>query len=251
MSVSDRRRDRRLLVIAAVCLAGVSVGGVRAFTDRGGTEPAPPAVPVPAPPAAGAVAGTDPSGSTVTTPAAAGPSSREWGVPTGYVRTRAGARAAAVGWVSALGPLMDMGPIARNDTLTALLSERAAAETIEEFRGERERYIAEFAVDPSEAMWLESPLTVNVDRFDVSTSTVRVWSQLLVGLDGERVAVIWRTHTVTVMWERGDWRIDDVSRTPGPTPTPMDGELPSPAAEFDDATDWVPAVVAGSSVEGD
>lgn len=244
---SVRRRDRRVLLLAAVVVAGAVLVGVRTITNRETPDAAAPPVPVRPPPDPVAAS----SGPATAAPVPAGPVAEDWGVPIGYVSTPAGARAAAVGWVSSLGTLMEMGPIARADTLRALLTEQAAAETIGEFRGERDRYVEEFAADPSEAMWLESPLTVNVDAFDESVSTVRVWSQLIVGIDGERVAVLWRTHTVTLVWERDDWRVDDVTRVPGPTPITIDGELPTPASEFTDPAQWTPAVLAGSDIDGE
>ena len=72
--------------------------------------------------------------------AVAAPTAATFGVPVGYPQSPAGVRAAAVTWVSSLGELLQMGPIARNDTLRALLSQRAFGETVEEFRAERDRF---------------------------------------------------------------------------------------------------------------
>ena len=58
------------------------------------------------------------------------------------------------------------------------------------------------------------------------------------------VEAIWRTHRVALVWERDDWRIDDVAITEGPTPVPNDVALPSPASEFVTVDGWEPAVFA-------
>jgi hypothetical protein len=60
--------------------------------------------------------------------------------------------------------------------------------------------------------------------------------------------MLWRTHTVTLLWEEGSWRVDDVTRRDGPTPVLAAMELPSPGAEFDPVIGWTAAVLAGTSV---
>ena len=62
--------------------------------------------------------------------------------------------------------------------------------------------------------------------------------------------VMWRTHTVRLVWEDNDWKVDDVTQTEGPTPQTMPENMPSSGAEFEALTTWTPAVLAGSSVEG-
>ena len=60
--------------------------------------------------------------------------------------------------------------------------------------------------------------------------------------------MLWRTHTVTLVWEDEAWRVDDVVRRDGPTPVLAAMELPSTGAEFDPVIGWTPAVLAGTSV---
>ena len=117
-----------------------------------------------------ASSGLDPGG---TGGAAAGPADDEWGVPVGYRNGEPGARAAAVGWVAALGPLMRMGPVATGDTLRALMSDQAATDTIATFRDERSRFARQFGADPANAIWVESPLQVDVVEITDGSATVR------------------------------------------------------------------------------
>jgi len=174
-----------------------------------------------------------------------GPYGTEWGVPSGYVRTPHGAEAAAVGWVSSLGELMRMGPIARSDTLHRLLSTRIARETLDDFNAERDRFIKTFGVDPAVGMWRESPLATEVVSASESQVIVRVWAQVTIGSD-DRVEVLWRTHTVTMIWQGDDWRVDDVTRVQGPTPAMSPGALPSTPGDLDDLAEWTPAVLVGA-----
>ena len=94
---------------------------------------------------------------------------------------RPGVRAAAVTWVSSLGELLQMGPIARDETLRALLSRRAFDETVEEFRAERDRFSAQFGRDVSQAVWRDAPLTVQIVSAESTRAVVEVWSVLLFG----------------------------------------------------------------------
>ncbi len=166
------------------------------------------------------------------------------------LRGEPGARAAAVGWVAVLGRLLASGPIATGELLGELLTEEAAAETADGFRRERQRFIEQFGVDPSQALWVESPLTVHVAELSGDRATVLVWSQLIAGSpEATTVDAVYRTHTVSLLWERDRWRVDDVSRREGPTPMVAAGELPSPGEHFAVVAAWTPAVLAGVPVE--
>lgn len=247
---------RRGVWVVAVCagVAAVSWAPRLRADDSGDGDVAPP-VPVSTPTGASSPAGAGvevEDGLMVAVPAeqvSVGPYGQEWGVPKGYLGTVAGAQAAAVGWVSSLGDLMAMGPIARSDTLRELLSSRIADETVAEFKAERERFIETFGRDPSTALWRESPLAVTVPEASDQRTVVRVWAELLMGTS-ERVEVLWRTHTVTLVWERDDWRVDDVSRVEGPTPAASTGAMPSPGSEFAAVEEWTPAVLVGAPSGG-
>lgn len=180
--------------------------------------------------------------------AVASPTSTSWGVPVGYPQSPAGARAAAVGWVAALGDLMEMGPIARQDTLAALMSTRALGDTSDSFRSERDRFNTEFGREPSQLVWLDAPLSVAISSAEHDRAVVEVWSALHFGTVTERIEVLWRTHTITLVWERASWRVDDVDRREGPTPVAVSNVLPSHGSEFVEVTGWRPAVLAGTSV---
>jgi hypothetical protein len=239
------QRDRRVMLLAAVPLAAAAVVPLRLLTSTDGdASPSP----VPVRPV-GDVTETTSAGSTVVS---AGPTGEQWGVPSGYQQSPAGVRAAAVGWVASFGSLLQMGPIALSDSVYELMSERAGAETLGAFKQERQRFIDSFGIDPLEGLWLDAPLTVDLIDYSPDRATVEVWSQLLMGSPLADVSVVYRTQTVTLLWERGDWRVDDVTRQPGPTPTMVDGELPSPGAEFTDPIgEWLPAVAAGTATEDD
>jgi hypothetical protein len=245
--MSSRERRPTVAVVAAVAaVAAVGWVAVSHLVGDGSSAAQRTSVAVPV---VTSVPSSSPRGATEQV--TAGPDGDSSGVPTGYVDTAAGARAAAVGWVSSLGTLVRLGPIATADALRAVTSARVAEATIDRFRTERDQFTNQFHADPSRAIWIESPLTVTVTDWSPAVATVRVWSQLVVGVGSEStVQVMWRTHTVRLVWEHGDWKVDDVTQTEGPTPQTMPENLPSSGAEFEAMSQWNPAVLAGSSVEG-
>jgi hypothetical protein len=237
-------RRRGCYVVLAVFVA-VSAGwvGFRALTGRHD--------PVERSTVAVRVAAESPAAAAATpASAAAGPKGDSSGIPVGYLHTEAGARAAAVGWVSSLGALIRLGPIAAQDAVRALTSKRVAESTIDKFRADRDRFADQFGADPANAIWIESPLAVHTVEWSPDRAVVAVWSQLVVGAPtGNTVQALWRTHTVTVVWEGDDWRVDDVTEVEGPTPDVAPGDLPVSGADFAPLAEWTPAVLAGSSVE--
>ena len=149
-------------------------------------------------------------------------------------------------WVSSTPTLMRLGPIALPEALRELLSQaRVAAGGIEEMVGDRMELLDRLGRDALRRVWIESPLQVTVDEYEPGRAVVRVWASLVTGdpHDGP-VEVLWRTHAVTVVWERDDWRIDAVAVGEGPTPVPVTAALPSPAADFAQVDQWWPAVQA-------
>jgi hypothetical protein len=98
-------------------------------------------------------------------------------------------------------------------------------------------------------VWIDAPLAVEIAEAAPERAVVDVWSALLFGTTTERVEVLWRTQAVTLVWERGSWRVDDVAGREGPTPVPAATALPSPGTEFGELAGWRPAVLAGTSTD--
>src|SRR5690349_5336382 len=102
------RRPRRPTLVAVAAVAEIAAVGWVAVTHLvGGRASAAQRTSV-AVPAVTSVPSSSPPDATAAT--VAGPDGDSSGVPTGYVDPPAGARAAAVGWVSSLGTLMRLGP---------------------------------------------------------------------------------------------------------------------------------------------
>ena len=151
-------------------------------------------------------------------------------------------------WVASFPTLMRMGPLRLSETLLTLMSERGASSGVDEVLSDYFALADEIGGDFSERVWVESPLQTDATLESPSTARVRVWAALITG-DAEAgpVEVLWRTHHITLVWERDDWRIDTVDVVEGPTPVAAQAALPSPPSEFRTVDAWIPAVFADTT----
>lgn len=177
-----------------------------------------------------------------------GPTRTVHGVPAGWRHDQAGARAAAISAVHLTGSIARAGFITRSDMIGEIAADRFAprlAKTSARQLDELMVQVGSAELTPSELIWDELPLTAKVTRSATDLPRVRVWSVLVVGAPGIGVPrQAWRTVTVDVAWERGDWRVAGWSAEPGPTPVVVD---PTDTASIDavrQVTGW--PVAAGS-----
>lgn len=170
------------------------------------------------------------------------------GVPVGYPQSERGAATAAANWVASFPTVVRMGPLRLDDTMSQLLSEERSASGTQEVVTDYFELFDELGPDFADRVWIESPLQVATTTITDSTAEVSVWAMLVTGdpADGP-VEVLWRTHHVSLVWERSDWRIDDVTISEGPTPVPTDTALPSSPSDFVEVDAWEPAVFADTT----
>ncbi len=145
-----------------------------------------------------------------------GPSEIVDGVPTGYTRDEAGARTAAVNFITAL----EQGGQARI-SIDAVTEHFVAAAPTDALNAVLES--ATNRPDIEATVMNSQPAIVNLTEFSEDAATVSVWS-MTVGqsdLDGEgKIGVLttWSTTTVGLVWEDGDWKARDWAFKTGPTP---------------------------------
>ncbi|MEM1334658.1 MAG: hypothetical protein AAGG08_14495 [Actinomycetota bacterium] len=237
------------LVGVAVLVAMFGVWAVRSFVldDETSMPRTRPSVTAPA----GADGrDSDPAGESVALPVVAAGDLA--GVPVGYPPSKRGATTAAVNWVASFPTFVRMGPLRLDDTMSQLLSAERSAAGSEEVVTDYFELFDELGPGFAERVWIESPLQVTTTSITATTAEVSVWAMLVTGdaVEGP-VEVLWRTHHVLLVWERDDWRIDDVMITEGPTPVPTAMALPSSPSEFVDVDGWEPAVFADTTTDGD
>jgi hypothetical protein len=142
--------------------------------------------------------------------------------PTRDTRTAAGAVAAAAAAVESLdgSALLDSVRIRRLVDLLATSDARdGLARAYEQGAVQARARLAADSV-PAPVVILRAALVgYRIDRFTPSAATVAVWR---VGIVGSGATVppqqSWRTETVSLVWERGAWKVASFASAPGPTP---------------------------------
>lgn len=195
-----------MYTFAAIAVVAAGSVGLRACNSSAtGPDPAVP-VSVDAPPVVSPV----------------GPAEVVDGVPHGWRHDAEGARAAALAAVSLTGEIATAGFITRSDIITSIATTgygRALASLSSSQLAELSVELGGVGRSPAELVWSEIPLTARFVSVDDHRAVVEVWAVLVVGVPGVGAPrQAWRTVTVEVAWERGDWRIDGWTTRPGPTP---------------------------------
>lgn len=171
------------------------------------------------------------------------------GVPQGWSHDGAGARAAAISAVRLTGDIARAGFISRDDMIETLATTRyrptLAADSAEQL-GEMTGELVDAGVTPATLVFSELPLTARVVSAGDTRCRVEVWSVLVVAVPGSGAPrQAWRTVTVDLAWEKGDWRIDGWTARPGPTPAlAMDAPIAS-VDELVEVAGWPSAAVGG------
>ncbi|MDQ6836844.1 MAG: hypothetical protein M3137_00510 [Actinomycetota bacterium] len=222
--------------LAAVCVAAIitlTLLGLRACANRSYRNT--PGVVTPSP------ARSNDKGSV-------GPTRTVHGVPAGWRHDQAGARAAAMSAVHLTGPIAKAGFITRSDMIGEIATGRFAptlAKSSVAQLGEFMVQVGSVELTPGDLIWDELPLTAMVTRPGADRERVQVWSVLVVGAPGVGVPrQAWRTVTVDVAWERGDWKVAGWLAEPGPTPVLADPTGTASIEAVREVTGW--PIAAGS-----
>ena len=168
----------------------------------------------------------------------AGPVAVEAGVPVGFAPTKDGAVAAALVYASASQRWLyfDDAEIAAAVAVlaTPAAGEALTAEVVAEIAMARDQ----LAVSSGRVWWLVRPLATRVEFFTEAAARVSVWTVTVLSATGVAVPQAeWLTVMVDLKWSEGDWRVDGVRSTPGPTPILSPKDEPWTADRFDDGLD--------------
>jgi hypothetical protein len=206
------------LAVLAALIIGAAVGRLSSPGDSGTSPPSAKALSRPAAPAAG-------------------PSRTVTGVGAGYARTRGGAVTALLNDSAVLGdPRTLLNPKRRTAVLKLIATDRYAAT----FKGRggaaldqaRQGLLGRGLAAGAQTIYLASPVAYRVLSFSPTRVVVRGWGVSVVGNDqGLAPRASWATTTTQAVWQDGDWKIDTVRSTDGPTPA-LAGQSPSTAAVF-------------------
>jgi hypothetical protein len=225
------QRSRRGWVLAAVVAVAALLAGVTAtrFLGSGDRGSASVAVDPDAP-------------STVARPAppvdAAGPTVERAGLDVGFSRDEPGAVAAAVTHATAAQRWLYFSDEEIRDAVAEIATPVAAPRMADEIVLDVSTAREQLSASPGRVWWLVRPLAWRSDRFDADEARVSVWVVTI--LSAAEVATPqaeYATVTLDVAWVDGDWRIDAVRDTPGPTPMTGPHDQPWDAVPFDEALD--------------
>lgn len=196
-----------LLGAAVLFLVGVAVG------SAGNAGPAPASRPPPEGPHEDPDEGRGP-----------GPSRIEAGVPVGYERTEAGAVAAAANYVVALGGVLLLDPSGRVDAFGAVALPEARND-LEKLASGIDLVVEQLDLEAIRSepgfVFRTLPAGYRLEAYDHDIAVVEVWANGVFVAAGRqpRIPSAWRTTTVRLRWQDGDWRITGLEGEDGPVPT--------------------------------
>lgn len=228
MSRQPSPLSRRTVIIAAIAVI-VLVAGVLLVRMTGDDSPspdeygAPTAVKSPRP--------TAPVGAT-------GPAGEVAGVPVGFAADEAGAVAAAVAYATASQRWLYFTDAeieaAIAEVATPVVAPRLAKDVVADVSMARDQ----LAQAQGRTWWLVRPLAWRVDDFRGTEARVSVWTVTILSAAGVAAPQSeFLTVTLDLAWVDGDWRVDGVRDTPGPTPITGPHDQPWDAEPFDEALD--------------
>jgi hypothetical protein len=147
--------------------------------------------------------------------------------------------------VALTGDVARAGFITRRDMISALASTRFAPRLVRSSAEQLEELLHGLAgegVSTEALLFRELPLTARVVRVDERTARVAVWAVLVAGVPERGTPMqVWRTVIVDLVWERGDWRVDEWAPTAGPTPALAADARIATVADLSGVTSWPPA----------
>jgi hypothetical protein len=147
--------------------------------------------------------------------------------------TRAGAVAAAARSITAFAGNVLLEPSRLRFLVGRIASSGSRAQLIEAFEEASAQTRAKLGADtvPRPVILLRAvPLGYRVERYSTDEARIAVW---YVGIVGSGATIqpqqSWRTQTVSLVWERDNWKVSSFASSPGPTPalsTAEGGEAP-------------------------
>lgn len=171
------------------------------------------------------------------------------GVPHGWRHDREGALAAALTAVRLTGPIARAGFITRADMIASITTEHFGPQLAAASAGQLDDMTIELgaaSVAPGDVLWSEIPLTATVTATNDEVARVSVWAVLVVAVpEIGAPRQMWRTVTIDLAWEAGDWKIDGWTAVPGPTPLLDANVAVATTAELAKVVAWVSVPVGG------
>lgn len=167
---------------------------------------------------------------------APGPTTARAGMPAGFAHDEAGARAAAMAHASASQRWLYLDDAGVEAAVAAIATPTAAPGLVREVLAEVRTARESLSTAAGRVWWVVRPLAVRVESYTPDRARIAVWSvTVLSAADVALPQSDWLTVTVELVWLDGDWRVDAVTDTAGPTPMVGPRDQPWQPEPFDDA----------------
>jgi len=167
---------------------------------------------------------------------ASGPAGEAAGVPVGFAADESGAVAAALSYATASQRWLYFTDDEIEAAIAEIATPVAAPRLVEDVVADTSMARDQLARSQGRIWWLVRPLAWRVEHFRDSEARVSVWTVTI--LSAAAVAAPqseFLTVTLDLAWADGDWRVDGVRDTPGPTPITGPKDQPWDAQPFDQA----------------
>jgi hypothetical protein len=239
---SPKRSGTKLWGLAAGAVAVVTAAGLIVSLSTGS-----PSVPDPS--------GASPSHS-ASAPAPNGTRGRVvLGVPVGYPRTEAGAKAAAANYTTVRGSSSFLDDAsARHRALSVMTASSAASTATDEADYAARQAVTQLRGDNKKvsrraAIARTGVFSAQLLGFDIHRAMVRLWTTTVRGsaVGHTTPQADFQTVTVTLVWEHNDWKMTGTSSTDGPV-APVDTDQATNVTS--DFSDYIPARAADAIVSG-
>lgn len=150
--------------------------------------------------------------------------------------SRSGAVAAAARSITAFGGTVLLEPSRLRALVARIASTRSRPRLIDAFEEASARTRAKLGTDtaPRPVIILRAiPAGYRIEGYGPTSATVAVW---YVGIVGSGASVqpqeSWRTETISLVWERGAWKVDSFASAAGPSPAPATAKAEAPGVLF-------------------
>lgn len=187
-----------------------------------------------------------PQSSTVWTPHAAkdaggdrGPSRRVDRMPAGFAHSAEGARAAGEAFAAdAEQTMLYLSDDDEERAQRQISSARSIPDGIHHRQSATSEWRPILGAGRGQLWWIVTPLASKVIEYDGSKATVNVWVEYVMSRDGATRPRSWygMSH-LELVWERGDWKIDDQRISDGPVPAVAATQSPWSATGLNTALD--------------
>jgi hypothetical protein len=168
----------------------------------------------------------------------AGPAGEVAGVPVGYAADESGAVAAAVSYATASQRWLYFTDEEIAAAVAEIATPVAAPRLVDDVVADVSMARDQLRQAQGPIWWLVRPLAWRVEDFRPPEARVSVWTITILSAAGVAAPQSeYVTVTLDLAWVDGDWRVDGVRDTPGPTPITGPQDQPWDAEPFDQALD--------------